>query len=60
MYNTVKTGLAEMQMCWLVWRWGQQDAKWEVFGFLLITFGDKVAVCGLLVAKEITLEAAPV
>ena len=59
-YNTVKTGPAEMHMRRLVWRWGQESTEWEVYGFLVMTFGDKVAACGLEVAKDKTREAAPV
>ena len=51
-YNTVKTGPAEMHMRRLVWRWGQEDAEWQIYGFLVMTFGDKVAACGLEVMRR--------
>ena len=41
----------------LVWRFGDTSKKFKVYGFRVMTFGDKPAACGLEIAKELVVEA---
>ena len=56
-YNTVHTGQAEKHMRRLVWRWGDKESDWQVFGFTKMAFGDRPAACGLEVAKSLVISA---
>ena len=40
-----------------MWRWGERDSQWRVFGFTKMSYGDRSAACALEVAKSITISA---
>ena len=44
MFHSVKTGPEEMFMRLMVWRRDEQS-DWTVYGFLVVTFGDRPATC---------------
>ena len=56
-YNTVKTFEEELHMRRLVWRWGEADQAWTVFGINAMHFGDRCATTGLKVALNKVAEA---
>ena len=56
-YNQVKTFLEELHCRRLVWRWGNGEEEWKIYGFLAMHFGDRCAGCGLEVAKEMVADA---
>ena len=56
-YNTVKTFPEELHMRRLVWRWGESDQPWTVFGINAMHFGDRCATSGLKVSLNKVAEA---
>ena len=56
-YNTVKTFEEELHMRRLVWRWGDVNQNWTVFGINAMHFGDRCATTGLKVALNKVAEA---
>ena len=57
-YHTIKTGKQEMHFRRLVWRYGDLERNFKIYGFLVLTFGDKPAACALEVGKELVADQA--
>ena len=54
-YNVVHTTEQETHLRRLVWRWGDEQSNWLTFGLTRMHFGDRCAMCGLEVAKTLSL-----
>ena len=56
-YQSVKTpGLLEQNVRRLVWRWGDKDQEWEIYCWMVMTFGDQLAALILELAKNIAAD----
>ena len=55
-YHTIRTGEMEKFIRLEVWRWGDPEKEWEIFGYLVVAFGDLVASLILEIAKELASE----
>ena len=51
-YQSMYTGVKEKHLRRIVWRFNPED-PWETYGFLRVTYGDRIAACALEVAKEL-------
>ena len=51
-YNVVHTTEPELHLCRLVWRWGDEEAEWKMFEVTRMHYGERCAMCGLIVAKS--------
>ena len=54
-YQSMYTGLQEKHLRRIVWRFNPED-PWETYGFLRVTYGDRIAACALEVAKKLIFE----
>ena len=42
-YFSIQTGEVEKHVRRVVWRYGKQNEKWQVFAFCTVSFGDRPA-----------------
>ena len=42
-YQSILTGLLEKHLRRVVWRFGRKGEPWRIFGFVVVTFGDRQA-----------------
>ena len=54
-YQSMFTGEMEKHLRRIVWRFNPED-PWETYGFLRVTYGDRIAACALEVAKDLIFE----
>ena len=54
-YYQMLTGLLEKHIRRVVWRYGDKRAKWKVFGYLVVSFGDTPAAALLEVCFRIVI-----
>ena len=54
-YQSMYTGEKEKHLRQIVWRFNPED-PWETYGFLRVTYGDRIAACALEVAKDLIFE----
>ena len=54
-YQSMYTGEQEKHLRRIVWRFNPTD-PWETYGFLRVTYGDRIAACALEVAKGLIFE----
>ena len=55
-YNTIRTGDLEKFLRLKVWRFGDSEAEWRTFGYLVVAFGDQLASLILEIAKQMVAE----
>ena len=55
-YHSLKTGVLEMHIRRIVWRYGDANEKWRVFGLLVIAFGDRTAAALLEIVIKMTVQ----
>ena len=53
-YHSMLSGIVEMHTRRVVWRWGDEEADWTVFGWLVVSFGDRPAAVLLFIVERIT------
>ena len=52
-YQSIRTpGLLEQNVRRLVWRWGNKEGEWEIYCWMVMTFGDQLAPLILELAKN--------
>ena len=49
-------GEVERHVRRIIWRWGNSDANWEIFGYNVVTFGDQVAGLILELMKKLAAD----
>ena len=54
-YQSMYTGEKEKHLRRIVWRFDTNE-PWETYGFLRVTYGDRIAACALEVAKSLLFE----
>ena len=54
-YQSMYTGMKEKHLRRIVWRFNPGN-PWETYGFLRVTYGDRIAACALEVAKKLIFE----
>ena len=54
-YQQMHTGKQEKHLRRIVWRFSSSD-MWSTFGFVRVTYGDRIAACALEVAKKLIFE----
>ena len=54
-YQSMFTGEKEKYLRRIVWRFNPED-PWEIYGFLRVTYGDRIAACALEVTKDLIFE----
>ena len=54
-YYMLLTGLLEMHVRRVVWRYGKKDTAWRIFVFLTVSMGDRPAACLMEVAVKMTV-----
>ena len=54
-YQSMYTGVKEKHLRRIVWRFDPDD-PWKTYGFLRVTYGDRIAACALEVAKRLIFE----
>lgn len=57
MFHSVRTGPPEMFMRLMVWRNGNVQSEWTVYGWVVVAFGDRPASCILEICKDLAAEA---
>ena len=55
-YYSLRTGEVEKHIRRVVWRYGEKDKPWRVFGFCTVSFGDRPAAAFLEIAIRRTAE----
>ena len=55
-YYSLRTGEVEMHIRRVVWRHGQKQSQWKIFGFCTVSFGDRPAAAFLEIAIRRTAE----
>ena len=55
-YHSLKTGILEKHVRRVVWRHGDSKAAWRVYGFCVVTFGDRPAAVLLHIAILVTCQ----
>ena len=54
-YYMLLTGLLEMHVRRVVWRYGNTDTAWRIFVFLTVGMGDRPAACLMEIAVKMTV-----
>ena len=52
-YQSISTGEVERYVRRIVWRWGDSNKDWEIYGYDVVTFGDQVAGLVLELVKKL-------
>ena len=55
-YYQMSTGLLEKNVRRVVWRYGKKNAKWRIFGYKCVSFGDTPAAILLEICLRITIK----
>ena len=55
-YYMLLTGVLEMHVRRVLWRYGQVDSNWRTFAFLTVGMGDRPAACLMEVAVKMTVQ----
>ena len=55
-YQSILTGDVERHVRRILWRWGDVNSSWEIFGYNVVTFGDQVAGTVLELVKGLAAE----
>ena len=55
-YQSISTGEIERHVRRIVWRWGDISADWNIYGYNVVTFGDRVAGLVLELVKGIAAD----
>ena len=55
-YQSIRTGELERHVRRIVWRWGDLQADWEIYGYDVITFGDQAAGLVLELTKKLAAD----
>ena len=55
-YQSISTGEVERHVRRIVWRWGDETADWEIYGYDVVTFGDQVAGLVLELVKKLAAD----
>ena len=55
-YYMLLTGILEMHVRRVLWRYGQVDSNWRTFAFLTVGMGDRPAACLMEVAVKMTVQ----
>ena len=54
-YYSMATGLLEMHVRRVIWRWGNKEGEWEIWGYMVVSFGDRPAAALLEIVIRITV-----
>ena len=55
-YQAIWTGPTERHVRRIVWRWGNTQADWDIFGYDVVTFGDQAAGLILELVKKLAAD----
>ena len=55
-YYQMATGLLEKHVRRIVWRYGVKGAKWKIFGYLVVSFGDACAAALLEICFKLVIK----
>ena len=55
-YQSISTGELERHVRRIVWRWGKNEADWEIYGYNVVTFGDQAAGLVLELVKGLAAD----
>ena len=52
-YNSICTTDRELHYRRLLWRWGQEEAEWTIYGFCKVNFGDVPAAARIWLSRMV-------